>query len=161
MYKRQTYDVVSIELFLEVSGSTFGDGVPADTDSITVNVHVGDATDAASLSAADTSFTIGGTDDAVGGNFLPPIDLSPGLLDLNSDGNFKVVLDAGSSPTTAGVFGSSLAPGIGISGTASASVAVTPVLRIEANLIPVPEPTATLLFALSSYVFLRRRRAAR
>jgi len=156
------FQVANIELFLEVSGATFTNGVPNGGDSVTVDFFANQAIGTGALTgSADTSFTISNSDSSVF-NFDPgntpffSVNFDPALLDLNSDTNFEVVLDAGSSPTTSAVFGSSLAPGFGITGTEN--IGVAPALVITAVLVAVPEPSSVLLVALGGVGLLARRR---
>jgi len=137
-------------------------GLPNNGDSVTVdffaNQQIGTG---ALIGPADASFTINNSDSNVF-NFFPgntpffSVNFDPTLLNLNNDSNFEVVLDAGSSPTTSAIFGSSLAPGSGLGGTENLDVA--PALVITAELVAVPEPSSIFLFVIGGAGLLMRRK---
>ena len=143
--------VTMVELFLEVTGTNFNNGVRNTGDSVQVNFHAG-ATAGGVLPATNSSFSISNSDeDDLEGEFIS-ILFDPSEIDLSS-GVFNVVLDAGVDPITAGIFGS----GLGLNGDDTAgtnSVSVSPALRITT----VPEPSAFLLTALAGLGFMARRR---
>lgn len=156
------YQISSIEFFIEVSGATFNNGVNNAGDNVNVGVFANLGIGSAAITRApDATITLNNSDsgtvnfDAGNTPFLS-VTLANDLINLGSDSSFEIVLDAGNNPTTAAVFGSSLAPGVGITGTGNVEVA--PVLRITADLVAVPEPSSAVLFAVASLGLLLRRR---
>lgn len=159
------YVVTSIELFVEVSGATFTNGIENAGDSVTVGFFagVGIGSDAL-VGAPDASLTLNNSDQSTinfdpGNTPFVSVSFDTSLIDLNSDTVFEVVFDAGSNPDTAAVFGSSLAPGEGIGGTLNVEVA--PALRITTDLVAIPEPSSALMASLAGFLlaFHRRRQA--
>jgi len=145
--------VTMIELFLEVAGTTFNNGVPSSSDSVTVDFFAGAVPGGVLAATPDATFTINNSDEnALEGNFIV-IPFSPGLIDLSTDSVFTVVLDAGSNPDTAAVFGSGLGPNVGLEGGTTA-IGNAPILQITT----VPEPSSALLAVLAGCGFLVRRR---
>ena len=151
--------VTDIEVFFEISGATF-DNRLMPNESVTVDIHVGDVIQDVTLPAAVQSFTVNGSDTNLSGAFFPAISLDPSLIDINNDTNFEIVLSAGGTSATTGViFGSSQAPGVGITGTDFVQVA--PALRITVEEVAIPEPSVLSLFSLLSLTFLSQRRRRR
>lgn len=151
----QTWQVTDVTLFLEVAGTTFDNGVPNSGDSVDIDVIAGGDITAATLPAAAASFSIDNADEStLERNFISVV-LPASVLDLNSDSSVTFLLDAGASPTTAAMFGTSLGDdGLGISGTDFINRA--PALRINAEIVP--EPSVFSLGILAGLGLLARRR---
>ena len=173
----ESLQVTNIELFLEVSGATFTTGLNADDDdtgdnnnqnfSVTVDVFANADIQAAAgeLGISDASFSIDTSQTALTTQFFAPISLAnpASLLDLNTlttSSRFEIVLATPNEtdPNGGAVFGSGDAEGASPNGVnfGTDSIAVAPVLRITA--IVVPEPTTFTLAGCAGLAFLLRRK---
>ena len=156
--------VTQIELFLEVSGATFTDGVGNNGQDFSVNIEVfANNNIMGTLGIPDSTFSINSSQSNLNGQFFTPISLNAPdtLLDLNNDTSFSIVLatDNETNPNSGAVFGSGLPEGISPNGGnfGTQSINVAPVLRITA--ITIPEPTTfTLAGSFGLALLFRRKR---
>jgi len=95
-----------------------------------------------------------GNDDWRAVNTFVSTSLGATSLDLNTDSQFFITLDADSGFYT---FGSGIAGNnIGFSGTSN--IDKVPELRITFDLIPIPEPTSITLISLGLFGLITRRK---
>jgi len=145
-----------------VSGATFGSGLEAGED-VAVGVFANQPINNNPLtSPADATITLDSSQTNLETQFVS-VSLDPALLDLNTQNNFEIVLDAGPNPDSAAIFGSSLVgSGQGIDGGVGGTnvIAVAPAIRITTDLVAIPEPSSTFLLGLGTLglMFHRRRK---
>lgn len=137
------YDVTDVALVLEVSGGSTDGRTPT-----TINYYEGAfATGSLPVASASTFFN-------VPNNTFVSTSLGATSLDLNTDSQFFITLDADSGFYT---FGSGIAGNnIGFSGTSN--IDKVPELRITFDLIPIPEPTSITLISLGLFGLITRRK---